>query len=102
MMWLLRISLVCLTAAGMGVVGLALLPVASVRHPGYAWVAAGSGILWLCLSPLIYRQSLGTAISVGLIAPLVAMALGSPLAVLALFFDLRYWVVFPTGALPAS
>ena len=98
MMWLVRISLDCLAAAGMGVVGLALLPVASLRHPGYAWAAAVSVVLWLCLSPLVYRQSLGTAISVGLMSPLIAMVVGSPLAVLALFFDMRYWVVFPTGA----
>ena len=91
--------MVCLAAAGMGVVGLALLPVASLRHPGYAWMAVVSVILWLCLSPLVYRQSLGTAISVGLMSPLLVMALGSPIAVLALFFDMRYWVIFPTGAL---
>ena len=98
-MWCLRISLVCLAAACMDVVGLALLPVASLRHPGYAWAAAVSVVLWLCLFALVYRQSLGMAISVGLMSPLIVMALGSPIAVLALFFDMRYRVVFPTGAL---
>ena len=63
MMWLLRISLVCLAAASMGVVGVALLAVASIRHPGYLWVAIASAVLWLRLSPLVYRQSLGMAIS---------------------------------------
>jgi hypothetical protein len=99
MLWLLRISLVSLAAATMSGVGLAVLPDISLRPWGYAAVAAGSVVLWLGLSPLVYRQSLGMAVSVGLMSPLIVIAIGSPIAVLALFFDIRYWLVFPTGAL---
>jgi hypothetical protein len=99
MMWLLRISLVSLAAAAMSFVGLALLPDVSLRPGGYAKIAAVSVALWLCLSPLVYRQSLGMAVSVGLLSPLIAFAPGLPMAVFALFLDIRYWLVFPTGAL---
>jgi hypothetical protein len=99
MLWLLRISLVSLAAATMSCVGLALLPEIFLIPQGYAVVAAGSVVLWLCLSPFVYRQSLGMAVSVGLMSPLIVIAIGSPIAVLALFFDVRCWLVFPTGAL---
>jgi hypothetical protein len=99
MMWLLRISLVGLVAAAMSFVGLALLPDIALRPGGYAGVAAVSVALWLCLSPLVYRQSLGMAVSVGLLSPLIAIAPGLPIVVFALFVDLRYWLIFPTGAL---
>jgi hypothetical protein len=72
MTWLLRISLVCLAAAVMSFVGLALLPGLSLRPGGYAAMAAFSVALWLGLSPLVYRQSLGMAVSVGLMSPLRA------------------------------
>jgi hypothetical protein len=99
MVWVLRVSLVALTAAAMGVVGLALLPGVSLRPGGSAAAAAASVVLWLCLSPLVYRQSLGTAVTVGLLSPLIAIAIGSPMLVVALFFNIRYWVVFLVGAL---
>lgn len=97
-MWLLRISLVCLAAAAMSFAGFALLPDLSIRPGAYAGLAAFSVALWLCLSPWVYRQGLGMAVSVGLLSPLIAVA---PLfAVFAAFaFDIRYWVVFPIGAL---
>jgi hypothetical protein len=98
MLWLLRISLVGLAAAAMSFVGLALLPDVSLRPGGYAAVATGSVVLWLGLCPLIYRQSLGMAVSVGLMSPLIAIALISPTALFA-FFDIRHSLVFPTGAL---
>jgi hypothetical protein len=99
MIWLLRISLVSLAAAAMSFVGLALLPDVSLRPGGSAGMAAVSVVLWLCLCPLVYRQSLGMAVSVGLLSPLIAVAPAMPIAVLALFFDIRSWLVFPTGAL---
>jgi hypothetical protein len=98
-MWLLRISLVSLVAAVMSFVGLVLLPDVSLPPGGYAAMAAVSVALWLCLSPLVYRQSFGMAVSVGLMSPLIVIAIGSPIAVFTLFFDIRYWLVFPTGAL---
>jgi hypothetical protein len=76
-MWLLRISLVSL-------------------------VAAVSVALWLCLAPLVYRQRLGMAVGVGLISPLIVLAIGSPVTVFALFSDIGYWLVFPTGALTGA
>jgi hypothetical protein len=99
MKWLLRLSLVSLAAAAMGFVGFGLLPGFSLRPAGYAGVAAISAALWLCLTPLVYRQGLGMAVCVGLLSPLIAVAPMLPIAVLALFLDVRYWVVFPTGAL---
>jgi hypothetical protein len=99
MIWLLRLSLVSLVAAAMAIVGFALLPGFSLRTSGRVGVAAISAALWLCLSPLVYRQSLGMAISVGLLSPLIAIAPFVPIAIVVLFVDIRYWVIFPTGAL---
>ena len=99
MLWLLRVSLVSLTAAAMSFVGLALIPDISLRPGGYAGMAALSVVLWLGLCPLVYRQSLGMAVSVGLLSPLLATVPWSPLLVFALFLDVRYGLVFLTGAL---
>jgi hypothetical protein len=99
MLWLLRISLVSLVAAAMSFVGLALLPDVSLGPGDYAGMAAFSVVLWLCLCPLVYRQSLGMAVSVGLLSPLLATVPWSPLLVFALFLDVRYGLVFLTGAL---
>lgn len=99
MIWLLRLSLVSLVAAAMAIVGFAVLPGFHLRPSGYATAAASSAALWLCLSPLVYRQSLGMAVSVGLLSPLIAIAPFVPIAVMVLFVDIRYWVIFPTGAL---
>lgn len=61
-------------------------------------MAAISVALWLGLSPLVYRQGFGMAVTVGLMSPLIAVA--PMFVVFAVFaFDIRYWVVFPTGAL---
>jgi hypothetical protein len=98
MIWMLRLSLVGLTAAAMALVGSALLPDLALRPSGYVALAAISAALWLGLSPLVYRQGLGMAISVGLMSPLIPIALGMPIAILALL-DIRYWTMFPTGAL---
>jgi hypothetical protein len=83
----------------MSFVGLALLPNVSLRLGEYTAMAAVSVTLWLCLSPLVYRQSLGMAVGVGLMSSLIVIAIGSPIAVLAFLFVIRYWLVFPTGAL---
>jgi len=99
MLWLLRLSLVGLVAAAMSLVGLALIPNTSLRPGGYALAAAFSVVLWLCLCPLVYRQSLGMAVSVGLVSPLIALAPMAPFLVLFALFDVRYWLVFLTGVL---
>lgn len=39
------------------------------------------------------------AVSVGLLSPLIAVAAAMPIAGLALFVEIRYGTVFPTGAL---
>src|SRR5690348_13291215 len=96
--WPLRLTLVSLVAAAMALVGLGLLPDVPPRPGLYTWAAIVSAVLWLCLSPLVYRQGLGMAVSVGLLSPLIAVAPASPLVILTLFFDIRTWVVFPTGA----
>jgi hypothetical protein len=97
MIWLLRLSLVVLVAAGMALVGFSLLP-GSFAPGRQFWAAAISAALWLCLCPLVYRQGLGMAIVVGLLSPLIAAAPFSPLLVFAAFVDVRYGTVFLTGA----
>ena len=99
MLWLLRISLVGFAAAAMSFVGLALLPDISLRPGGYAGMAAFSVVLWLCLCPLVYRQSLGMAVSVGLLSPLIALGPMAPYLVFSALFDVRNWLVFLTGIL---
>ena len=99
MLWLLRISLVSLVAAAMSFVGLALLPDVSLGPGDYAGMAAFSVVLWLCLCPLVYRQSLGMAVSVGLLSPLIALGPLAPFLVSFALFDVRYWLVFLTGGL---
>jgi hypothetical protein len=83
----------------MGAIGFALLPGISLSPGGWAGVAAASAGLWLCLCPLVHRQSLGTAVTVGLLSPLIVIAVGSPLAIMIVLFNIRYWVIFPIGAL---
>jgi hypothetical protein len=99
MLWLLRISLVGLAAAAMSFVGLALVPDTSLRPGGYAGAAAVSVVLWLGLCPLVYRQSLGLAVSVGLLSPLIALGPMAPFLVFCALCDVRYWLVFLTGVL---
>jgi hypothetical protein len=99
MLWLLRISLVGLAAAAMSLVGLALIPDTSFRPGGYAAAAAISVVLWLGLCPLVYRQSLGMAVSVGLLSPLIALGPMAPFHVFFALFDVWYWLVFLTGVL---
>ena len=99
MLWLLRLSLVGLAAAAMSLAGLALIPDTALRPGGYAVAAAFSVILWLCLCPLVYRQSLGMAVSVGLVSPLIALGPMAPFLVFFGLFDVRYWLVFLTGVL---
>jgi hypothetical protein len=99
MLWLLRISLVGLAAAAMSLLGLALIPDTSLRPGGYAGAAPFSVVLWLCLCPLVYRQNLGMAVSVGLLSPLIAFGPLAPFLVLFALFDVRYWLVFLTGVL---
>lgn len=99
MIWLLRLLLVVLTAAVMAVVGFSVLPDISFGPGGYVKAAAVSAVLWLCLSPLVYRQGLGMAVSVGLLSPLIAVAPFAPLLVFAPFVDIRYGTVFLTGGL---
>jgi len=99
MLWLLRISLVGLAAAAMSRVGLALIPDTSLRPGGSAGAAAVSVVLWLGLGPLVYRQSPGMAVSVGLLSPLIALGPMAPYLVFFALFDLRYGLVFLTGVL---
>ncbi len=99
MICVFRIVLVSLVAAVMSIIGLSLLPEINPGPGGRAVAAAVSVVLWLCLSPLIYRQSLGMAVSVGLMSPLIVAAPVLPIALIALFVDIRYWIIFPTGAL---
>jgi hypothetical protein len=101
MIWALRISLVSVTTAAMSFIGLGMLPGVHGRE-AYAAVAAVSIVLWLCLSPLVYRQSLGLAVSVGLMSPLIAVAPMLPIALIALLVDFRYWIIFPVGAVTGA
>jgi hypothetical protein len=48
---------------------------------------------------LVYRQSLGMAVSVGLVSPLIALGPMAPFLVFFALFDVRYWLVFLTGVL---
>ena len=97
MIWVLRLLLVCFVAAAMALVGCGLLPGFSPPAAGYVGIAALSAALWLCLCPLVYRQGIGMAVSVGLLSPLIAIAPATPIAILALLVDIRYWTVFPNG-----
>jgi len=99
MIWLIRLSLVSLVAAVMGIVGFRLLPGFTFAPGGYLVVSAVSAALWICLTPLVYRQGLGMAVSVGLLSPLIGIVPFMPIALFVFLVDFRYWVVFPTGAL---